>query len=238
MEKTILIVDDEPDIREILCFNLEQAGYRCLQAADGRQALERLTMHDAQCTVDLVLLDIMMPGMSGYEVARAIRNDEVAGVPYDLPIIFLTALGEEDDMLHGFQLGADDYISKPFSIKEVIARIAAVLKRTHPHPLPSEGKGWHSDPQAGLSFDDKLNTAAIDGTDLGLTKMEYELLHFLVSHPGVVYSRTDLLSQVWPDNGLVLERTVDVTITRLRKKIGPYKDRIKTKTGYGYYWEK
>lgn len=211
---TILIVDDEPDIREILAFNLEQAGLCCLQTANGQQALSILTKQQ----VDLILLDVMMPGMSGFEVAQHI---------HDIPIIFLTALGEEDDLLHGFALGADDYITKPFRIKEVLARVKRTLERSSQQPLP-----------VNLFLDDQTFSATIDGEDIGLTKMEYELLHFLMQHPGAVYSRSELLAQVWPDNGLVLDRTVDVTITRLRKKIGTYKDNLKTKTGYGYYWEK
>lgn len=243
--QTILIVDDEPDIREILSFNLEQAGYRCLTAANGRQALERLTMHDArctvdntQCTIDLVLLDVLMPELSGYDVARSIRNDEVPGVPYDLPIIFLTALGEEDDMLHGFSLGADDYIAKPFSLRVLVARIEAVMKRAPFQQTSEEPQRVGELCYERLCLNEKNYRATIENTELGLTKMEYELLHFLLRHQGVVYSRNELLEQVWPDNGLVLDRTVDVTITRLRKKIGPYKNNLKAKTGYGYYWEK
>lgn len=228
--QTLLIVDDEADIREILAFNLEQAGFTCLQATNGQQALTILNEQQ----VDLILLDVMMPGMSGFEVARQIT---------DTPIIFLTALGEEDDLLHGFSLGADDYISKPFRIKEVLARIKRTLERSNPVPLPlAERFGERvlriAEGERGLLLDDRTFTATIDGEDIGLTKMEYELLHFLMQHPGAVYSRGELLTQVWPDNGLVLDRTVDVTITRLRKKIGEYKDQLKTKTGYGYYWEK
>lgn len=218
MTHTILIVDDEQDIREILAFNLETAGYRCLSASCGAEALD-LIAHQA---VDLVLLDVMMPDMSGFEVAQQIK---------DIPVIFLTALGEEEDILRGFSLGADDYIAKPFSIKEVLARVKRTLERGSQPPLPSSEAG-------GLVLDDRTYMGTIDGEDLGLTKMEYELLHFMLHHQGVVFSRTDLLSQVWPDNGIVLERTVDVTITRLRKKIGTYKYHLKTKMGYGYYWEK
>lgn len=230
---TILIVDDEPDIREILAFNLEQAGYRvspfpALQAPFPQNAAELLRARDfADERIDLILLDIMMPGVSGFEVARMIRNEEVPNIAHDIPIIFLTALGEEDDLLHGFALGADDYITKPFRIKEVLARVKRTLERSNQQPLP-----------VNLFLDDQTFSATIDGEDIGLTKMEYELLHFLMQHPGAVYSRSELLAQVWPDNGLVLDRTVDVTINRLRKKIGTYKDNLKTKTGYGYYWEK
>lgn len=232
---TILIIDDERDIREILSFNLEQADYTCLQATNGQQGLAILT----EQKVNLILLDVMMPGMSGFELAQMIRNDEVPGVAYDTPIIFLTALGEENDILRGFSLGADDYISKPFRILEVLARVEAVLRRQTSPNLPSHvGIPHLKEDEEGLLLDDQTYTATIHGEDIDLTKMEYELLHFLTHHPGVVYSRGELLTQVWPDNGLVLDRTVDVTVTRLRKKIGIYKDQLKTKTGYGYYWEK
>lgn len=220
MMHTILIVDDEQDIREILQFNLEKTGYRCLTAASGTEALEVI----ADQQVDLILLDVMMPGMSGFEVAERVK---------DIPVVFLTALSEEDDLLRGFSLGADDYIAKPFSIREVLARVEAVLRRKTVKVDVGSSVRYES-----LQMDDSIFTATIDGADIGLTKMEYELLHYLLLHPGVVYSRNDLLEQVWPQNGLVLDRTVDVTITRLRKKLGKYKENIKTKTGYGYYWEK
>lgn len=219
--QTILIVDDEPDIREILSFNLEQAGYTCLKAAHGEQALKLLSEHP----IDLILLDVMMPGMSGFQVAQQIK---------DIPLIFLTALGEEEDILHGFSLGADDYISKPFSIKEVLARVKRSLERSQPSPSPIVE---HLE-ENGLLLDGCTFTATIDGENIGLTKMEYELLCFLMHHPRAVYSRSELLTQVWPENGLVLDRTVDVTITRLRKKLGKHKEQLKTKNGYGYYWEK
>lgn len=234
--QTILIIDDEQDIREILTFNLEQAGYNpipfpALHAPFPQNAAELLREKDfAMERIDLILLDVMMPGISGFEIARMIRSDEVPSIAHDTPIIFLTALGEEEDILRGFSLGADDYISKPFRIKEVQARINAVLKRP---PVSADIMRYES-----LRLDNMIFTATIDGKDIGLTKMEYELLHYLLQHQGVVYSRNDLLQQVWPDNGLVLDRTVDVTITRLRKKIGIYKEHLKAKTGYGYYWEK
>lgn len=238
--QTILIVDDEQDIREILSFNLEQAGYHCITLPSPVAEISPL-QEEKSGEINLILLDVMMPGMSGFEWAQMIRCNLVSGIPCDTPVIFLTALGEEDDMLHGFQLGADDYISKPFSIREVLARIEAVLRRKHTQPNHPSGGGiptLEEGDEGGLYLDDHTFTASIDGEDIGLTKMEYELLHFLIQHPGAVYSRGELLTEVWPDNGLVLDRTVDVTITRLRKKIGIYKDQLKTKTGYGYYWEK
>lgn len=233
-QQTILIVDDEQDLREILAFNLNQSGFNCLTAADGIEALKIL----ARQALDLVLLDVLMPQLSGFEVAQRLRNDEVVGVDHDLPIIFLTALGEEDDVLRGFGIGADDYICKPFSVREVSARVEAVLKRSK----SNNNVGGTTVPIQQLTYedlllDDRTFTATLCGNDIGLTKMEYELLHFLIEHPQSVYSRTDLLYKVWPQNGLVLDRTVDVTITRLRKKIGPYKENLRTKNGYGYYWK-
>lgn len=230
--QTILIIDDEQDIREILAFNLEQAGYNTLCYDNGNVNVNE--------NVDLVLLDVMMPGMSGFDLAHMIRQNQIPNIAHDVPIIFLTALGEEDDILRGFDIGADDYISKPFSIQEVLARVQAVLRRKssptkeqEDHSETSHDVGYES-----LRLDSMTFTATIDGIDIGLTKMEYELLHYLLRHQGMVFARADLLQQVWPDNGLVLDRTVDVTITRLRKKIGAYKEHLKAKTGYGYYWEK
>ena len=227
-QQAILIVDDEEDIRQILAFNLEQAGYVCMQAADGKEALARLEQH----AFALLLLDIMMPNMSGFEVAERLQTQMAGRRAQDIPsIIFLTALGDEDNVLQGFHLGADDYISKPFSVKEVLARVRAVLKRNAAFTASTQEKGTH------IALDAATKSATLDSKPLDVTKMEYELLSFLIKHPYIVYSREDLLNEVWPDDGLVLERTVDVTINRLRKKLGAYKDRIGTKNGYGYYWK-
>ncbi len=226
--RTILIVDDEPDIREILIFNLEQEGYHCLQANCGQDALRIVR----EAHVDLVLLDIMMPNISGLEVAEVLQKSENGPA-----IIFLTALGEEADVLRGFELGADDYIRKPFSLKQVLARVAAVIRRHNTAEVPLEPI------ENTISYEDivlydSLKTATISGSPVSLTRMEYELLAFLLQHSGKVYSRAEILRFVWPNDGLVLERTVDVTINRLRKKIGIYREHLKAKTGYGYYWEK
>lgn len=249
MPTTILIVDDEPDLREILSFNLTQAGYACLEASCGSEALSLARSQ----SVDLVLLDIMMPGMSGYEVAEQLQ----------LPVIFLSALGQEPDKLRAFGLGADDYITKPFSIREVLARIEAVLRRTSlrkqntpagtsapastPYSAPAGTPSMVSSsapagtpapaPQQGLLINEDLKVATLHGRPISLTKMEYQLLAYLLAHPHVVYSRAQILENVWPNDGLVLERTVDVTINRLRKKIGPLREQLKAKTGYGYYWD-
>jgi len=224
--KTILIVDDEQDIREILCFNLEQAGYHCVEAGGGAQALAII----ASQPVDLVLLDIMMPDMSGLEVAEQLHAQGNSPA-----LIFITALGEETDVLRGFEIGADDYISKPFSLKQVLARVHAVLRRYGREELQRSHEDTVS--YRSLVLYQALKTATLNGHPIALTRMEYELLYFLICHPLHVYSRGELLRRVWPEDGLVLDRTVDVTINRLRKKIGEYKEHIKAKTGYGYYWE-
>jgi DNA-binding response OmpR family regulator len=226
--RTILVADDEPDIREILVFNLEQEGYRCLQASNGQEAMQIARTEP----VDLALLDIMMPNMSGLEVAEAWQKSENCPA-----IIFLTALGEEADVLRGFELGADDYILKPFSLKQVLARIAAVIRRRNAADMPVKPEE-NAIAYEDLRLYDSMKTATLCGSSLSLTRMEYELLAFLLQHPDKVYSRADILQYVWPNDGLVLERTVDVTVNRLRKKIGPYREHLKAKTGYGYYWEK
>ena len=226
--RTILVVDDEPDIREILVFNLEQEGYRCLQASCGLEALRMVKEEH----VDLVLLDIMMPNMSGLEVAEVWQKEENSPA-----LIFLTALGEEEDILRGFELGADDYIHKPFSLKQVLARVAAVIRRHSSVDVTTEPSG-NTIVYEDLVLYDSMKTATLAGVAVSLTRMEYELLAFLLQHPGKIYSRAEILRYVWPNDGLVLERTVDVTVNRLRKKIGTYREHLKAKTGYGYYWEK
>lgn len=218
----ILIVDDEPDLCRILQFNLEAAGYDTVVAYTGVEALAVDPV-----TVDLALLDVMMPGMSGFELARRLRANPAAA---RLPIIFLTALDTEADVLRGFELGGDDYISKPFSIKEVLARVKAVLHRTAPADSPSK---IHLDE---LEADYASRSVIVQGIDVQLTRTEFDLLWLLINHSGQVYSRQQLISLVWPEGVVVSDRTVDVNITRLRKKIDPYGRCIATRQGYGYYF--
>lgn len=222
---TILIVDDDIDLCEILSFNLSTQGYNVHVAHSALDALKLINNG-----IDLILLDVMMPGMSGFEFARVLKDDSLWS---SIPIIFLTAKDTEGDMLQGFNLGADDYIAKPFSIKEVMARVKAVLNRTHknePQPL-------HHLAYEGLVIDTTAKTVTIDNEPTQLTKTELELLLFLLSHRGQVFSREELLENVWPNNVVVTLRTVDVNITRLRKKMGQYASHIITKTGYGYSFE-
>jgi Response regulators consisting of a CheY-like receiver domain and a winged-helix DNA-binding domain len=219
---SILVVDDEPDICDILQFNLENEGYAVESVTSAEEALEKM-----KGDYHLILLDVMMGGMSGFKLADRLRKSG-----NEVPIIFLTAKNTENDMLTGFSLGADDYIAKPFSIKEVIARVRSVLRRTlttDPVVSPSDLLKIE-----GLSVGLSSKTVTVDSQPVELTKTEFNILVLLVQHPGRVFSRTNILDNVWPGDGIVLERTVDVHIARLRKKIGRYGDYIVNRTGHGY----
>jgi DNA-binding response OmpR family regulator len=219
MKERILIVDDDRDICEILEFNLSHEGYDITCAYSAEEALKKLTDYS------LILLDVMMGGMSGYKLAETLRRNG-----NQTPIIFLTAKDTENDMLTGFSVGADDYISKPFSIKEVSARIKAVLKR-YQLTLPTQGCELQFD---GLYIASDAKEVKIDGQAIALTKTELELLIFLASNPGKIYSREALINKFWEDTPFITERTIDVHINRLRKKINPYSSFISSKQGYGY----
>jgi DNA-binding response OmpR family regulator len=216
----ILVVDDEADIREILQFNLENEGYHIDVADSAEEALRILSPAHR-----LILLDVMMGGISGFKLADQLRKDG-----NQTPVIFLTARNTENDMLTGFSIGGDDYISKPFSIKEVTARVKSVLKRFHPPSKESAGILQVND----LIIDTRTKTLSISGAVVELTKTEYNILLLLIQNEGELFSRTAILDKAWGNDGIVLERTVDVHITRLRKKIGAYADCIVNRTGYGY----
>ena len=222
MSKTILIVDDEPDLCEILSYNLNSAGYDTIVAHSGAEALK-----EDYNQVDLVLLDVMMPAMSGIEVARNFRSRQDA---FSVPIIFLTALDGEQDKLDGFDAGADDYMSKPFSVKELIARIKAVLSRSDHHRLPTVV----TYDQMIVNHDDKA--VVINGNPIELSRLEFDILWLLMTHRGHVYSREELMREAWPPGVIVSARTIDVNITRIRKKIEPYSQCLCTRHGYGYYF--
>ena len=219
-QKKILIVDDEQDLCEILQFNLISAGYLATVAYS---AEETINMDVRQ--FDLIMLDVMMPGISGFELAQRLKDDATTA---HIPIIFLTAKDTEDDTLQGFGLGADDYVTKPFSIREVVARVNAVLKRNRPY-----AKQLQYDE---LQVDIVNKTAKIGELAVEFTRTEFDLLTLLLSHRGQVFSRQELLDNVWPDDVIVTERTVDVNITRLRKKLGSYATCILTRQGFGYYF--
>ena len=227
----ILVVDDEQDICEILQYNLETEGYEVVTANSAEEALG-LPLQE----FSLILLDVMMGEMSGFQMARRLKDNTATA---QIPIIFITALDSEDNLVKGLNIGADDYIAKPLSMKEVKARVRAVLRRSSQPQLQqtiitTDNKICYE----GITLDHNAKTATLDGQNLSLTKLEYELLSLLLQHPGKVFSREDLLKYCWPQDVLVLDRTVDVNITRLRKKIGRYGKHIKTRVGYGYCFER
>lgn len=226
----ILVVDDEQDICEILQYNLETEGFKVDTANSAEEALE-LPLQD----YSLILLDVMMGEMSGFQMARRLKNNPVTA---RIPIIFITALDSEDHLVKGLNIGADDYIAKPLSMKEVKARIKAVLRRSAQSEQVVSGFAENKIVYEGITLDLNAKTATCDGKELEFTKLEFELLSFFLQHANKVYSREDLLKNCWPQDVLVLDRTVDVNITRLRKKIGHYGKQIKTRVGYGYYFEK
>jgi two-component system phosphate regulon response regulator PhoB len=223
MPANILVIEDEPAIQELLALNLEHAGHHVLRARDAEQAGE-LVRH---ALPDLILLDWMLPGQSGASFARKLRQDERTKL---VPIIMLTARGEEQDKVAGLDAGADDYVTKPFSPRELLARIKAVLRRRAPEltdePIEIDG----------LRLDPATHRVNGRGQSLELGPTEFRLLHFLMAHPERVHSRTHLLDQVWGDHVFVEERTVDVHIRRLRKALEPTgHDRlIETVRGSGY----
>ncbi|HLP71344.1 MAG TPA: response regulator transcription factor [Bacteroidales bacterium] len=223
-DKRILIVDDEEDLCEILRYNLSTEGYTTDIALSAEEALKK-DISD----FDLVILDIMMGEMSGFKMADKLRKE----MQSDIPVIFLTARDTENDLLTGFSLGADDYITKPFSVNELKARVRAVLNRTE---SGSKKTGRNSYTE-NIEFDHTRKKVLVEGNPLELTKKEYELLFLLVNGNGKVFSREDILQRIWGDDVVVTDRTVDVNITRLRNKMGKYGAYLKNKTGYGYYFE-
>ena len=231
MGKSILIVEDEQNIVDILSFNLSREGYDTLEAYDGPTGLQLALEQDP----DLILLDLMLPGMDGFEVCRQVRESGSS-----TPIIMLTAREEETDKVLGLELGADDYITKPFSMRELIARVGANIRRTA-MAAPSSSAADAAMPVAGdLAINTDSHQVYRSGKAIDLTQREYELLTFLASHPNKVYSRVDLMEQVW-NYGYVGDdvRTVDVTVRRLREKIESDPANpvyILTRRGAGYYF--
>jgi len=218
----ILLVDDDKNISEILEFNLKSEGFEVDSVYAAEEALKK-PLKEYQ----LLLLDVMMGGMSGYKLAEQIRKEKIT-----VPIIFLTAKDTENDMLTGFSVGGDDYISKPFSIKEVIARIKAVLKRSS--MTTSEEATTKLIKMGVLTLDLEAKEVQLEGEKITLTKTEFELLALFVQKPDTLFSRERIIDIIWKETPYITARTVDVHLVRLRKKLGKYSDAITSRTGYGY----
>lgn len=220
----VLVVEDEPDILEVIEHNLRREGYRVLTAEDGDTALAVLR----QKRPDLLLLDLMIPGVDGIEICRRIRADPSIRA---MPVIMVTAKGEESDVVLGLGVGADDYVIKPFSPRELLARVRAALRRG---PLGAKHEPGDRVVRGRLSIDTARHEARIDDTLLVLTATEFRLLHWLASHPGRVFTREQILNRIIAQEATVLERNVDVHIRAVRRKLGPCRDMIETIRGIGY----
>ncbi len=218
----ILIVDDEPDLREILKYNLESAGYTVVTASSAEEALHKLTPD-----INLILLDVMLGGMSGFRMAEKLRKE----LNNDTPIIFITAKDTENDMLTGFSAGGDDYISKPFSIHEVLARVKAILRRTQAEVAPNLLE------IGNITIDNERKVVVYRGREIRLSPKEFGILSMLAKQPGRVFSREEILAEVWHGDAYVLDRTIDVHIARIRRKLDGAAVYIVNRQGYGYSFE-
>ena len=225
--RRILVVDDEETLCEALGFNLEAEGY---MVGTAHRAEVALTLDLSG--FDLVLLDIMMGEISGTQLARIMKSNPATA---RVPVIFCTARDSEEDMIDGLDLGADDYITKPYSLKEVLARVRAVLRRTSVYAPATTVQADNDEVSyKGLVLSRRNRTCYVDGNEVKMPKKEFEILLRLMSDIGQVFSRAQLLSEIWPDEVVVLDRVVDVNITRIRQKIGRYGKNIVTRSGYGY----
>ena len=229
MAKTVLVVDDEKAIVDILEFNLRKEGYETLSAYDGTEGLRMAR----EANPDLMLLDVMLPGMDGFSVCSALRAEGS-----DLPIIMITAREEETDKVFGLENGADDYITKPFSMRELLARVKANMRRSAAAPAPAESGDENVLTIRALRIDLSRHTVQKDGRELDLTQREYELIRFLAQTPGKIVSRQELMSEVWQYEYFGDLRAVDVAVRRLREKLEDdpaNPDYVLTKRGVGYY---
>ncbi|MHC5021252.1 MAG: response regulator [Planctomycetota bacterium] len=221
---SIVVIEDEPDILEVLAYNLAREGFEVREAEDGEAGLALVRKHRPA----LVLLDLMLPGRDGLDVCRELK---AAPVTADIPIIMVTAKGEESDVVLGLGLGADDYVTKPFSPKELIARVRAVLRRG---PERAAGDATERIVRDGVVLEPARHTVTIDGADVRFTATEFRLLHFLAIHPGRVFTRDHLLSRVIGEHAVVIDRNIDVHIRAVRKKLGAHRALIETVRGVGY----
>lgn len=222
----ILVVDDEETLCEVLKLNLENEGYDVDVAGSAEEAL----LLDLK-SYSLILLDIMMGEISGIKMAKMLKTDVLTA---DIPIIFCTARDTEDDMVMGLNIGADDYITKPYTVRNVLARVKSVLRRSSVHKTISHAEKMQTMQVEGLCLDLESKRCKVDGQEVKLTKKEFDLLIYLVSHRGKICSREQILNRVWSDEVVVLDRVIDVNINRLRSKIQPYGSYIITRSGFGY----
>lgn len=223
----LLVVDDEPTLCDTLKFNLELEGFDVDTAYSAEEALA-LPLAD----YSMILLDVMMGEINGFKLAEIIKNSPKLA---HVPIIFCTAKDSEDDMVSGLQLGGDDYITKPYSIRNVVARVNAVLRRSvggRPAPAATGELSF-----GGMSVNTELKKCTVDGVDVRLPRKEFEILSLLLAHSGKIFSRGEILAKIWPEDVVVLERVVDVNVTRLRSKIGRYGRLIVSRSGYGYVFD-
>lgn len=223
-KETIVVVEDEVDIREVLIYNLEREGYKVFGEPDGKRGLEIIR----EKAPDLVLLDLMLPGLDGLQICRSLKADSETS---SIPIVMVTARGEESDIVLGLELGADDYIAKPFSPRELMARVRAVLRRRTSSPIDSAGMCIDRE---GVVIDPRRHEVVVDGVPVSFTATEFKLIHFLAHHPGWVFTRDHLLSKVVGQENFIVDRNIDVHIQAVRKKLGPHRDLIETIRGIGY----
>lgn len=216
----LLVVDDEESIREGLREYLDFEGYSVDSAVSAEDALSK-----GITNYDLLLLDVMMDGMSGFELAEKLKKSPDTE---RIPVIFLTAKDSDDDMVAGLRLGADDYIPKPFSMKNVIARIETVMRRIRRNDAPVA---------RGVICDRETLSCRVDGNNVKLPRKEFEILALLLDNPGRIFTREELMRQIWPENIVVIDRSVDVHVTRIRSKIAPYGKKLVSRSGYGYGWQ-
>jgi DNA-binding response OmpR family regulator len=211
-KRSVLVVEDEKNIRDLVCLHLEVEGLRCSTAADGKEALKLARQEH----FDLVVLDLMLPGMDGVSVCRAVRHDTANR---DVPILMLTARREESDKVLGLESGADDYLTKPFGVRELVARVRALLRRSAIAAAAADDGELQGVSYKHIDVDPSRRRVRVNGRDVELTTHEFNLLHVLLSRPGIVFSREALLARTWKENTFVTERSVDTLIKRLRRKI-------------------
>jgi two-component system phosphate regulon response regulator PhoB len=221
---SVVVIEDETDIRDVMVYNLSREGYTVTGCANGEEGIDRVR----DGAPNLVLLDLMLPRLDGIEVCRRLKNDPRTR---NIPVIMVTAKGEESDVVLGLGVGADDYLTKPFKTKELVARVGAVLRRG---PLRSEIDPTERIIRLGVQIDAGRHEVLVDNVPIVFTATEFRLLHYLARHPGRVFTREQLISQVIGDDAIILDRNIDVHIRALRKKLGEYREMIETIRGVGY----